>query len=289
MSENFDSKPVEEYEERLKREVIDRDLKDTTYLDLARIDAYEAKRLRERTAEEIENFDINQPGLAVHGTFPRSLESIIKNGLGRRSDKNEGDDVHDLEVDLHVIGGKTFTIDTRKETQAGFGPDETVFNKEDETYRAPLYLVSDIFKNLYPEVIEEVLKGTSGRPMTSNYEHIAIAPKGERPNSAYGKRGELPYEDIPRGFVVFPSGNTSFFVEFPKENDEAELLARKLLAFQSFNGIVIPEECKILGFTIKQADTLKKVIKMQNKLLPKEEQAPCYSTDGKCIYNPLEK
>ena len=287
---------IDEYEGELKQEVVDRELKETTPLDLARIDAYEAKRLRERTVEEIENFDINNPGLVVHGTYTHKLEGIIKAGLGReKSDNPEDATAHDLEVDLHVVGAKTIVLgerDLARTTQTGFRPGETVFNNENGIYYGvSLYLVSDIFKNLYPEVVDEILKSTAGRPITSNYEHIAVPTKGEEPRNAF-RRGGVNYfhsEHNPRGFAVFPSDSSFFYVKFPEGGDEAELLARKLLSARSFNGIVIPEECKILSdLVIKQEDTLKQIVEIQERLLPREERIPCYSTDGKCIYNPLK-
>ena len=294
MPEKFDSKPVEEYEERLKREAVDRDLKDTTYLDLTRIDAYEAKRLRERTIEEIEKFDINREGLVVHGTYHSNLEMIIKKGLGWRRDERYGDDdLHNVEVDIHVIGAKIINEednDLNSTTKIGFRDNETVFWKSNGVYKLPIYLISDIFKNLYPQVIDEILKGTAGRAQFPSYEQIAIPGKAQEPTHAY-TRDEMQdfYEmDNPRGFMVYPSDTSAFFVKLPAENDQAELLARKLLSFQSFNGIVIPEECKIAGITMKQAEILKQTIEIQDQLLPKEEQMPCYSTDGKCIYNPLK-
>ncbi len=260
------------------------------------LEGYEIGRLRERTIEEIENFDINKPGLVVHGSGLYSLESIIKNGLGQGNR-------WDIEVDFHVVGAKVSLVrkdfwEKNKVVKIGFGDNDVLYGHPfpDSTYALPLYLVSDVFEKMYPEVIEVIIAGTSGTPQSSPWEHIAVPRKGLGVKNEYdlGKYDDTQmgsYRDS-RGFMAFVSRGASFFVKMPKENNEGEMLIKKLLSPKSINGIVIAKKwTKKIGTEEKVMDQeaiLEEVVEIQNRLLPKEEQIPCYSTDGKCLYNPLK-
>ncbi|EKE20915.1 MAG: hypothetical protein ACD_7C00429G0005 [uncultured bacterium] len=179
----------------------------------------------------------------------------------------------------------------------GFGKNEGLFYYKDGVAYDwdRVYLVSSFFKKLYPNLINAIVKDSA--PVNEVLEQIDIKEKYYSPGifrqpniEEFSEFDEEYYENDSKYGREYPGG-ISFSHMSEKESD---LAIKRFLGYWIFDGIVVPYEARNAGkdekgllIVYKQEDMLTKVVAIQNEKLPLEEQLPCYSPNGKCIYNPL--
>lgn len=279
-SGGFVRKEVGKYEKDLKKEADLRMLRcfDLDYLDLARLEAEEENRLRSRTISQIEAFDINESGLVSHGTKLGNLSSIIKYGLGYDK-KGVNKKQAGGELEFQVIGSR---LQKRQNEVGRFGfrkGEELYYYNGDEGEGKDIYLISDIFRRTWPKQMETIVDESF--PRGSDFGQLSVTLNRAR-ISPHIEGNEEP------DYVKKTSMDDS------PEDEPPPIFAKKSLGYWAFNGIVIPKS--ITSYKnegeksqIPQEEILKQVIEIQNKLLRPELQIPIYSSDGKCLYNPLKQ
>jgi len=261
------------------------------------------ERLKSRSPEAIESFNINEDGLAVHGSDLSNLESILTKGLGWYC---LPDGTEKYNADFNLIGVPAVD-DSGHNTKIGFGQDRVIFGGQ-------IVFVTDIFKKLWPNLVNGVVKLTSGRVTNGIGGEILVRQGGGDSQEDLGRVefygidhadwDGLEYLPEPEQLLipdfkgercyVGEDGKKSYQAgEFLWEDKEKDKRAyHQLLSCKTINAIVIPDIMR----RNRSGDTpptkeaaIEHIINIQNKLLPKNEQIPVYDEQGKCLYNPLKK
>jgi hypothetical protein len=107
------------------------------------------ERLKMRTPESIESFDVNEEGLAIHGSNLSNLEGILINGFDNSSKLGTQDEPLPIHTWYNVIGHPA--SDSGRQTKIGFGLENRKFGGE-------IIFVTDIFKKLWPNLIMGIVK-----------------------------------------------------------------------------------------------------------------------------------
>jgi len=258
----FVRKEVVEHEERLEKTAQRFGISEG---EITRLEAEEEDRLRSRTKESIDKFNINEAGLATHGTFVENLPDILNYGLGYDETRGKGQ-----RVCYHVIGSKLKYEDEKgkiKSGKFGFGENEQLYTYENQKSFVEIFLVTDAFKRLWPKHVSNIVK--RAKAQDSNTEHIVF-------NSS-------------ETTSLQSSATESMYLDFGSEGQKQK---RKIVGASTYNAIVIPWETRTgteyMSEPKPQEEVLKQVIEMEKQLLPRLEQIPIYSPDGECLYNPLK-
>lgn len=260
------------------------------------------ERLKLRSPEAIESFNINEDGLAVHGSDLSNLEGILTKGLGWY---RLPDGIEKYNVDFNLIGVPAVD-NSGHNTKIGFGQDRVIFGGQ-------IIFVTDIFKKLWPNLINGVVNLTSGR-VTNGVGGEILVRHGDGDlhedlgriefygidHADWGKLENFPEPEqllIPefkgeKSYVGKDGKKTYEAGEFlPDDKEKDKRAYRQLLSCKTINAIVIPDDMRENrrgdAPPTKEA-ALEHIINVQNKLLPKNEQIPVYNEQGKCLYNPLE-
>jgi hypothetical protein len=106
------------------------------------------ERLHERTAESIESFNINTPGLAIHATKSRNLESILSRGLGVVS--SNGKEVN-IDVCYNIVGAPVLD-----------GVISVADNRGYNRLDTDIILETDIFAKIFPNNVNVALSVSNG-------------------------------------------------------------------------------------------------------------------------------
>jgi hypothetical protein len=285
-------KEAMERQKLINWQTIGEERKKITAADVAHEEALLIDRIRNRTAETIEGFDINEDGVAIHGTPLVKLEEILENGLGPLTKSSH--------VDFNLVGAQAYNPDGGP-SKIGFGSDRERFGKE-------IVLATKIFKELWPNWINGIVKkgkATNGvfeqLEIDVDVEDLTISVRASTEEKVDWK--DLEKLPLPEKKIIPEIGNEERGTNRQGEvkyghgrlgSDYADRrsVARQLLGHWAFDAIVISDQENITpvdrsGFS--QDEVLAKVIEIQGKIFPKKEHIPVYNESGKCIYNPLKE
>ncbi len=264
------------------------------------------ERLRSRKPEEIESFDINADGLAIHGTEVSLVESILRGGIGYKG--KDGSIFYKNGIWYNLVGHAA-NRESEEQKKIGFGPNRTRFGKR-------VIFVTDIFKQLWPNEVNAALTCETG--WATGGEICVKFPKNpegrgwsDRMAAIFERRGpEIDWST----YKSVPPSNRVLIPEFKPEKEEVydsrrgiksyrkgglisdsletnRRAFRQLLSPNTFNAIVVSDDTQqeLDGDGKRPTkEIVEEIIAIQNKLYPKNEHIPIYSEDGKCLYNPLK-
>jgi hypothetical protein len=226
------------------------------------------ERLRLRTPESIESFDINEDGLAIHGSDLSNLESILINGFDHSSKLGIQKENFLISVWYNIIGHPA----SRDGHQSKIG-----FGSENFRFGGQIIFVTDIFKKMWPNIMNGMVElppvnsteGVGGEIEVSNIsesgfcdERCSINFLGiNRHQCNWVDLEELPEPDsllIPefnkeksytnsKKYVDFKWVDTdkkkkTFDIEEPYDTEINQKAFRQLLSAKTLNAIVIPDK-----------------------------------------------
>lgn len=264
------------------------------------------ERLRSRTAEEIESFDINADGLAIHGTRLSQVEGVLRGGLGY---KGKDDTINPSGgIWYNLVGHPAQSIDGDVKGKIGFGPDRLRFGNR-------VVFITDIFKQLWPNEVNANLQ-FANEGDNGVFGEICVSLNEDDDDEL--KMGIEYFHTHPidwRTYKSVPISNRILIPEFKPELEEdynrdgtVKMFAwqgltsnsvetnrrayRQLLSPNALNAIVVSREGNG-GYTDEERhkpvqEIVDEIIAIQDRLYPKNEQIPIYDEDGKCLYNPLK-
>ncbi len=248
------------------------------------------ERLHERTAESIESFDINTPGLALHATKSANLESILSRGLGTidHNGKEVNIDVCYNIVGAPVLDGVVSVVDSRG------------YNSLDRD----IVLETDIFAKIFPNNVNVALSHNNETDGCFEQVRVDAGVKDEYdPKIIFPTRrnkvdtGKFTHNKntlIP-GFepeILEDDGTLDYpCTEWGLSESDRLAIYKKLLSRNTINAIVIKDIAHGMGhvaYDVDKDSVLSKIIEIQDRLMiPKNEQIPVFDQRGKCLYNPL--